>query len=166
MSPATVIAFLTILGYSLYDTVVVFDKVEENEAALAAAGKVSYTDIVNLSMNQVLMRSLSTSLVAVLPVLSLLVVGAGLLGATALADFGTALLVGLITGAYSSVFVAAPLLALLKEREPRWREIAAKAGAGTAGMGTAAAATASHGLDAAGALTGGLPRGRKLGKRR
>lgn len=167
VSPATVVAFLTILGYSLYDTVVVFDKVEENETALAASGRISYTDIVNLSMNQVMMRSLNTSLVAVLPIVSLLAVGAGILGATALADFGTALLIGLITGAYSSVFIAAPILALLKEREPQWREIRARASKGPSGLGVgAAAATASGGIDAAAALSGGAPRGRKQGKRR
>lgn len=166
VSPATVIAFLTILGFSLYDTVVVFDKVEENEVALGGTGKVAYTDIVNLSMNQVMMRSLNTSLVAVLPIVSLLVLGAGLLGASALFDFGTALLIGLITGAYSSVFIAAPILALLKEREPKWRDVRAKAQKGLSGVGAVAGAASASGLDAAAALTGGLPRGRKLGRKR
>jgi preprotein translocase subunit SecF len=126
VSPATVIAFLTILGYSLYDTVVVFDKVEENEVALGPTGKMSYTDIVNISMNEVMMRSLNTSFVAILPIVSILVLGAGVLGASSLFDFGTALLIGLLTGAYSSIFIAAPLLALLKEREPKWAEIRTK----------------------------------------
>ena len=120
VTPATVVAFLTILGYSLYDTIVVFDKVEENAKGLAATGRMTYSDTVNLSMNQVLMRSLNTSLVAILPILSILVIGAGVLGATTLKDFGLALLVGLLTGAYSSIFVAAPVLAILKEREPRY----------------------------------------------
>jgi len=123
VTPATVVAFLTILGYSLYDTIVVFDKVEENTKGLAASGRLTYTDTVNLSMNQVLMRSLNTSLVAILPILSVLVVGVFVLGATALADFGLALLIGLLTGAYSSLFIASPLLALLKEREPRYATI-------------------------------------------
>jgi len=120
VTPATVVAFLTILGYSLYDTIVVFDKVQENTKGLSASGRLSYSDTVNLSMNQVLMRSLNTSLVAILPILSVLVIGAYGLGATTLKDFGLALLIGLLTGAYSSIFIASPILALLKEREPRY----------------------------------------------
>ena len=114
VTPATIVAFLTILGYSLYDTIVVFDKVEENTRGLAASGRMTYGDMVNLSMNQVLMRSLNTSLVAILPILSVLIVGAYLLGAITLQDFGLALSVGLFTGAYSSIFIASPLLAVLK----------------------------------------------------
>ena len=83
----------------------------------------TYSDTVNLSMNQVLARSINTSLVAILPILSILVVGGWLLGATALIDFGLALFIGLTTGAYSSIFIASPLLALMKEREPRYAEI-------------------------------------------
>ncbi len=123
VSPDTVIAFLTVLGYSLYDTIVVFDKVQENTRGLASTNRLTYSDTVNLSMNQVLARSINTSLVAVLPILSILVVGAWILGATALQDFGLALFVGLTTGAYSSIFIASPVLALLKEREPRYAEI-------------------------------------------
>jgi preprotein translocase subunit SecF len=114
VTPATVIAFLTILGFSLYDTIVVFDKVHENTRKMLTS-RATYTDVVNLSMNQVLMRSLNTSLAAVLPVLSLLVIGGQVLGAIALEDFSLALLVGLITGSYSSIFIATPLLAMLKE---------------------------------------------------
>ena len=123
VSPNTVIAFLTILGYSLYDTIVVFDRVQENTRGLASTNRLTYSDTVNLSMNQVLARSLNTSLVAILPILSILVIGAWVLGATALEDFGLALFVGLTTGAYSSIFIASPLLALMKEREPRYAEI-------------------------------------------
>ena len=123
VSPDTVIAFLTILGYSLYDTIVVFDRVQENTRGLASTNRLTYTDTVNLSMNQVLARSINTSLVAILPILSILVIGAWVLGATALQDFGLALFIGLTTGAYSSIFIASPLLALLKEREPRYAEI-------------------------------------------
>ena len=123
VSPDTVIAFLTILGYSLYDTIVVFDKVQENTRGLASTNRLTYTDTVNISMNQVLARSMNTSLVAILPILSILVIGAWILGATALEDFGLALFVGLTTGAYSSIFIASPLLAVLKEREPRYAEI-------------------------------------------
>ncbi len=123
VTPATVIAFLTILGYSLYDTIVVFDKVDENTRGLAASGRITYADTVNLSMNQTLMRSLNTSLVAILPIFSVLLIGAFLLGATTLQDFGLALLVGLLTGAYSSIYIASPILAMLKEREPRYASI-------------------------------------------
>src|SRR5436190_22718804 len=123
VTPATVVAFLTILGYSLYDTIVVFDKVEENAKGLSAQRRMTYSDTVNLSMNQVLMRSLNTSLVAILPILSVLVVGAGILGAVTLKDFGLALLIGLLSGAYSSIFIAAPILAKLKEREPQYASI-------------------------------------------
>jgi preprotein translocase subunit SecF len=125
VTPATVIAFLTILGFSLYDTVVVFDKIKENER-LVTTNNMTYTDMANMSLNQVLMRSLNTSFVALLPVASLLVVGVWIYGALALRDFGLALFVGLLTGAYSSIFVATPILAWLKEREPKHRAIAAR----------------------------------------
>jgi len=120
VTPATVVAFLTILGFSLYDTVVVFDKVKENEDHLAGQRGSTYSMMVNRSLNQVLMRSLNTSFVAVLPVVSLLVVGRFGLGAVGLQDFALALFVGLITGAYSSIFVATPIVAWLKEREPKY----------------------------------------------
>lgn len=124
VTPATVIAFLTILGFSLYDTVVVFDKIKENERLVGTGSNVTYTDMANTSLNQVLMRSLNTSFVALLPVASLLVVGVWIYGALALRDFGLALFVGLITGAYSSIFIATPILAWLKEREPKHRATA------------------------------------------
>ena len=120
VTPATVVAFLTILGFSLYDTIVVFDKVNENTERFSGS-RVPYADVINVSMNQVLMRSLNTSIAAVLPVLSLLILGSGILGAVTLREFSLALLVGLITGSYSSIFVASPLLAMFKEREPRYR---------------------------------------------
>ncbi len=122
VTPATVVAFLTILGFSLYDTIVVFDKVQENQSRFFGS-RVPYADVINVSMNQVLMRSLNTSLAAVLPVLSLLVLGSGILGAATLREFALALLVGLITGSYSSIFVASPLVAMLKEREPRYHAL-------------------------------------------
>jgi preprotein translocase subunit SecF len=125
--PATVIAFLTILGYSLYDTVVVFDKVLENTPSVGTDRADSYSTMVNRSLNQVLMRSLNTSFVAVIPVASLVFVGSGIFGATTLKDFALALFVGLTTGAYSSIFVATPILAWLKEREPRYRAMRARA---------------------------------------
>ena len=122
VTPATVVAFLTILGFSLYDTIVVFDKVQENQERYKAV-RMPYADIMNVSMNQVLMRSLNTSLAAILPVLSLLVLGAGILGAVTLREFALALLVGLITGSYSSIFVASPLVAMAKEREPKYKSL-------------------------------------------
>ena len=120
VTPATVVAFLTILGFSLYDTIVVFDKVKDNLEKFAGS-KTSMANITNVSMNQVLMRSINTSLAAVLPVLSLLVLGAGVLGAIALREFAIALLVGLLTGSYSSIYIASPLLSLIKEREVSFR---------------------------------------------
>jgi preprotein translocase subunit SecF len=121
VTPATVVAFLTILGFSLYDTIVVFDKVHENVKRLGT--RATYSDIVNLSMNQVLMRSLNTGLAAILPILSLLVVGSWMLGAVTLEEFALALLVGMVVGAYSSIYIATPLLAIFKEREPKYRAI-------------------------------------------
>jgi preprotein translocase subunit SecF len=121
VTPATVTAFLTILGFSLYDTVVVFDKVGENQRALTATGRSTYGEMVNKSLNSVLMRSLSTSLVALLPVLCLLFIGSGIYGATTLEEFALALAAGLFIGSYSSIFVAAPLLAWWKEKEPQYR---------------------------------------------
>lgn len=119
VTPGTVIAFLTILGYSLYDTIVVYDKVHANETRLTLHGNMTYTDMMNLSLNQTFVRSLNTTFATVLPVLSILLVGAGIMGAVTLEEFGRALLVGLIFGAYSSVFIASPIVAALKEREPR-----------------------------------------------
>lgn len=117
VSPATVIALLTIMGYSLYDTVVVYDKVLEREKEPTALHE-GYTRHVSRSMNQVLMRSINTTITTLLPVGSLLVIGAVLLGGATLRDFSLALALGLVLGTYSSVFVAAPLLAWLKERQP------------------------------------------------
>ena len=122
VTPATVVAFLTILGFSLYDTIVVFDKVKDNIDKFGPS-RTSMADITNVSMNQVLMRSLNTSLAAVLPVLSLLVLGSGVLGAIALREFAIALLVGLITGSYSSIYIASPLLTIFKQRESRYKNL-------------------------------------------
>ena len=148
MTPATVIAFLTILGFSLYDTIVVFDKVHENTRKLVTTRE-SHGDIVNLSMNQVLMRSINTSLAAVLPVISLLVVGVWLMGAIALQDFALALLVGLLAGSYSSIFIATPILAMLKGREARYRPSTRKRPVATTTPAAArSAASTSPALDA------------------
>jgi preprotein translocase subunit SecF len=119
VTPATVIAFLTILGYSIYDTVVVYDKVQENAGRVGMGNRMTYTDMMNLSMNQVLFRSLSTSITSILPVISLLIVGALILGAVTLEEFAIALTIGMAVGIYSSIFVAAPVVVWFKEREPR-----------------------------------------------
>jgi preprotein translocase subunit SecF len=123
VTPATVVAFLTILGFSLYDTIVVFDKVQENQARVGLANRTTYTGLMNLSLNQTLMRSINTTFVTIVPVVSLLLIGAILLGAVSLEEFGFALFVGLVSGAYSSLVVAASLVAYLKEREPRNRTL-------------------------------------------
>jgi preprotein translocase subunit SecF len=122
VSPATVVAVLTIMGYSLYDTVVVFDKIRENSANLASS-RITYSEHVNRSLNQVLLRSLNTSLSGLIPVVSLLVVGSVFFGALTIRDFGMALFVGLLSGTYSSIFVAAPFLAWWKEKEPSSRRL-------------------------------------------
>ena len=118
VTPATIIGFLTILGYSLYDTVVVFDKVRENTKSIAASGKSTYSDAANLAVNQTIVRSANTSIIALLPVGSILFVGAGLLGAGTLKDLSLALFIGLAVGTYSSIFIAPPFLASLREKEP------------------------------------------------
>ena len=123
VTPATVIGFLTILGYSLYDTVVVFDKVRENTRSITASGRMTYSQAANLAVNQTLVRSFNTSLSALLPVASILFVGAGLLGAGTLKDLSLALFIGLATGTYSSIFVATPILATLREREPAMKSL-------------------------------------------
>src|ERR1700733_9650681 len=126
VSPTSVIGLLTILGYSLYDTVVVFDKVRENTAGILTTQRSTYSDAANLALNQTLVRSINTSLTALLPVASILFVGAGLLGAGTLKDLALVLFVGMLSGTYSSIFIATPVLADLKEREPQYKDLAAK----------------------------------------
>ena len=125
VTPATVIAILTILGYSLYDTVVVFDKITENVSDLNTRN--TFTEIANLSMNQVLMRSINTSLTTLLPIGSLLFIGSFVLGATTLREFALALFIGVAAGTYSSIFVATPILAMWKESEPEWQRMQRRA---------------------------------------
>ncbi len=131
VTPATVVAFLTILGYSLYDTIVVFDKVQDNVKHFSGT-RMQIADIVNVSTNQVLMRSINTSISSLLPVLSLLILGSGVLGAVTLREFAIALLVGMLTGAYSSLIVATPLVALLKQRESKFAPLVAPHSTGDA----------------------------------
>ncbi|HZD71002.1 MAG TPA: protein translocase subunit SecF, partial [Actinomycetes bacterium] len=126
VTPATVIGLLTILGYSLYDTVVVFDKVRENTGELGSMSRVTYSDAANRAVNQTLVRSLNTSLASLLPIAALLVVGAFLLGAETIKDLALALFVGVAAGTYSSVFIATPFVALWKETEPRNRALRAR----------------------------------------
>jgi preprotein translocase subunit SecF len=126
VTPSTVIGLLTILGFSLYDTVVVFDKVAENTKGILGGTRYTYSEAANLAVNQTLMRSINTSLIALLPVAGLLFIGAGLLGAGTLKDLGLVLFVGMAAGAYSSIFLATPVVAELKEREPRYAALRAR----------------------------------------
>jgi preprotein translocase subunit SecF len=176
VSPATVIALLTILGYSLYDTVVVFDKVRENTGSLTSMSRSTYSDAANLAVNQTMMRSLNTSLASLLPILGLLLVGAFLLGAETLKDLALALFVGVAAGTYSSIFIATPLVAAWKEREPRYAQLRARverlaaqgatgdkperAGrAAVAGRGARAVATSEAGRTRAAGTAAGRRRG-------
>ncbi|MDQ1248054.1 MAG: preprotein translocase subunit SecF [Actinomycetota bacterium] len=153
VTPATVIGVLTILGYSLYDTVVVFDKVKENTRNLQGQSRMTYSEAANLALNQTLVRSINTSIVALLPVAAILFVGVGLLGAGTLKDLALALFIGLIAGTYSSLFVATPLLCQLKERQPQMKalhqRVMARRATGNRGsdpMATAAAAVGAAGV--------------------
>ena len=121
VTPATLIGVLTILGYSLYDTVVVFDKVRENVKGVKTSTTKTYSEAANLAVNQVLVRSINTTIIGVLPVAALLFAGTFILGEGPLKDLSLALFVGMVSGAYSSIFIATPLLAQLKEREPDMR---------------------------------------------
>jgi preprotein translocase subunit SecF len=121
VTPSTVIGFLTILGFALYDVVVVFDKVRENTAGITANPNQTYGEAANLAVNQTLMRSINTALVALLPVGGLLFIGAGLLGAGTLKDLGLVLFFGMLAAVYSSIFFATPVLVDLKEQEPRFK---------------------------------------------
>ncbi|MFD1723033.1 protein translocase subunit SecF [Amnibacterium endophyticum] len=127
ITPAAVIGFLTILGYSLYDTVVVFDKIRENTAAMGERPTRTFAETVNLAVNQTLVRSINTSIVGLLPIASILFIGTTLLGAGTLRDIALALFIGIIAGTYSTVFVAAPLYVDLRSREPRIRALDARA---------------------------------------
>jgi preprotein translocase subunit SecF len=161
VSPATVIGLLTILGYSLYDTVVVFDKVRENTAGLLGTGRSTYSQAANLALNQTLVRSINTSLIALLPVAAILAVGITLLGAGELKDLSLVLFVGMLSGTYSSIFIATPALADMKEREPQYKALAKRVALRAAGGRAAQRAKAKAGKGAAerGPETGqpGLP---------
>ena len=129
VTPASVIGLLTILGFSLYDTVVVFDKIDENAKGLLASQRRTYSESANLAVNQVLMRSINTSIFALLPVLGLLYAGVFLIGEGTLQDLALVLFVGMLVGVYSSIFLAAPVLCDLKEREPEYQKLAKRVNA-------------------------------------
>jgi protein-export membrane protein, SecD/SecF family/protein-export membrane protein SecF len=149
VTPSTVIGLLTILGFSLYDTVVVFDKVEENARGILGGSRTTYTEQANLAVNQTLMRSVNTSLIALLPVGGLLFVGAGLLGVGTIKDLALVLFVGLAVGAYSSLFLATPILCDLKERQPQYialrKRVSAKRLSAQGKVAATAVASASAG---------------------
>jgi preprotein translocase subunit SecF len=157
VSPATIIGLLTILGYSLYDTVVVFDKVRENTAGLLSGARSSYSQAANLALNQTLVRSINTSLIALLPVAAILFVGGGLLGAGELKDLALVLFVGMLSGTYSSIFIATPVLADLKEREPQYQALAkrvsVRAQAGKRSEAKAQSGTRSRAAESSAALS-------------
>jgi preprotein translocase subunit SecF len=154
VTPATVIGLLTILGFSLYDTVVVFDKVRENTRGLLGLTRRTYAEAANLALNQTLMRSINTSLIAVLPVLGLLVVGVGLLGVGTLQDLALVQLTGIIAGAVSSICLATPILVDLKMREPKFKEQARRVYARRENLARRSAERTS--VDATGEIVGDL----------
>ncbi|MGW0226996.1 protein translocase subunit SecF [Actinopolymorpha singaporensis] len=153
VTPATIIGVLTILGYSLYDTVVVFDKVRENTRSISSGSRWTYSEAANLAVNQTLVRSINTSIIALLPVAGILFVGAGLLGAGTLKDLSLALFIGIAVGTYSSIFIATPLLCDLKEREPAMRALARRVEQRRAGAAKSAGATPAGPTAAVGATS-------------
>jgi len=160
VSPATVIGLLTILGYSLYDTVVVFDKVRENTAGLLGGARTTYSQAANLALNQTLIRSINTAIIALLPVIGILVVSTSLLGANnELEELALVLFVGMLSGTYSSIFIATPVLADLKERQPQYqalaKRVAVRASGGRAARRAAAKAEVA-GRSGSGAAAGEL----------
>jgi preprotein translocase subunit SecF len=167
VSPATVIALLTILGYSLYDTVVIFDRVKDNEHTLGEPGRRTVPELVNVSLNEVVYRSVNTTISSVLPVGALLFIGANLLGATTLQDLALALFVGMFVGAYSSLFLAGPLYAVWKSREPAEQRRIAKAAARAEGASEEAIAAIDASYSGRAPITTDYVRGEgRRGRRR
>lgn len=134
VTPSAVIGLLTILGFSLYDTVVIFDKIDENARGLLTTTRRTYSESANLAVNQVLMRSINTSVFALLPVLGLLYAGVFLIGEGTLVDLALVLFVGMLAGVYSSIYLAAPVLCDLKEREPHYQQLAKRVASRRAGL--------------------------------
>jgi preprotein translocase subunit SecF len=157
VTPATLLGFLTILGYSLYDAVVVFDMIKEVTAKLGTTSKMTYTEAANNALNHTLIRSLNTTLVAILPVAAILFIGTTLFGAGTLKDLSLALFVGMLVGTYSSLCVATPLLVTLKEREPRYQSIARRLASHSGAGASAAKKAATRQPVAAGAAGGTVP---------
>lgn len=143
VTPATVIGFLTILGYSLYDTVVIFDKVRENTRSITSTSKQTFTQATNLAVNQTIVRSINTTVIALLPVAAILFIGGGLLGAGTLKDISLALFIGMIVGSYSSVFIAPGVLAQLREKEPAMIALAKRVNARGSAVAAAGATSSS-----------------------
>jgi preprotein translocase subunit SecF len=173
LTPSTIVGLLTILGFSLYDTVVVFDKVNENSRDLLATARMTYAEAANLAVNQTLMRSINTSLISLLPVAGLLFVGAGLLGVGTIKDLALILFVGLAVGAYSSLFLATPVVVDMKEREQPYRSLTKRVQAKRASQrlaaepvlaGSAATPAVTRGTPMPAPKPGARPAGR--GKRR
>ncbi len=159
VTPSTVIGVLTILGYSLYDTVVVFDKVKENTRGVLGQSRRTYSQSANLAVNQTLVRSINTSVVALLPVAAILFVGAGVLGAGTLKDLALALFVGMAAGTYSSIFIATPVLCQLMERDPQMQALARRVqarGSGPRSGGSASAPATSTGGPSSQSSGGGV----------
>ncbi len=156
VTPSTVVGLLTILGFSLYDTVVVYDKVAENSKDLLAGSRMTYSEAANLAVNQTLMRSINTSVIALLPVAGLLFVGAGLLGVGTIKDLALILFVGLASGAYSSLFLATPIVVDLTERAPEYQALTKRVAAKRASEARRAADEAE--LAAAGLAPAAAPR--------
>jgi preprotein translocase subunit SecF len=159
VSPATVIGLLTILGYSLYDTVVVFDKVRENTAGLLSSSRSTYSQAANLALNQTLVRSINTSVIALLPVAAILFIGGAILGAGELNDLALVLFVGMLSGTYSSICIATPVLADLKERQPAYRALAKRVALKASGGRAAKRAAAKAARTPAGPGTSGVAAG-------
>ncbi|MEW9531299.1 protein translocase subunit SecF [Microbispora sp. NPDC049125] len=145
VTPATMLGFLTILGYSLYDAVVVFDMIKEVTGKLGTSARMTYTEAANNALSHTLIRSLNTSLVAILPVAAILFIGTTVLGAGTLKDLSLALFVGMIVGTYSSLCVATPILVTLKEREPQWQALARRVAARQTSAAKASAAKSAGG---------------------
>jgi preprotein translocase subunit SecF len=148
VTPSSVVGLLTILGYSLYDTVVVFDKVRENTRSLTTSNTMTFSQAANLGLNQTLVRSINTSVIALLPVAGLLFIGAGIMGAGTLKDLALVLFVGMLAGAYSSICIATPILADLQERQEKYKTLAKRVAAKAASAKRRSKATGVPGVQA------------------
>jgi preprotein translocase subunit SecF len=165
VTPSTVVGLLTILGFSLYDTVVVYDKVAENAKDILAGSRTTFSEAANIAVNQTLMRSINTSLIALLPVAGLLFVGAGILGVGTIKDLALILFVGLASGAYSSLFLATPVVVELTERDPRYKSLTRRVAAKRASDAKRAADAELAGAAAGPRRVGGPAPAPKVGAR-